>query len=229
MLANVARIVLVLFLVAGVPALSGQTARPERVRHIPRLALYLSAVCSQWMLAAAGLGVVLLSRGGMAAVGFRLVGLAAFAGWGMLLAAVTVAGLGLVIFLENRGWWPEEPETVHLLMPETRREKLWAVFAVAPTAALCEEFLYRGFLMATLAGWFNSAGWGLVAASAAFGLAHTYQGAGGVARAGVLGALLAASVLRTGSLYPAMLAHFLIDAAALVWLGPRFLKRPAEP
>jgi membrane protease YdiL (CAAX protease family) len=39
-------------------------------------------------------------------------------------------------------------------------------------------------------------------------------------RAGMLGALLAYPVVRFGSLYPAMLAHWMIDAVALVWLGP---------
>jgi membrane protease YdiL (CAAX protease family) len=45
-----------------------------------------------------------------------------------------------------------------------------------------------------------------------------------VLRAAVLGALLAYPVVRLGSLYPSMLAHGLIDALALVWLGPRLLR-----
>lgn len=226
MLAEMAQILLVIFLVVAVPALSFRTARPELLRQIPRAALYLSAVISQWALAATGLAVVVASSGGLAAVGFRPLQPAAFAAWGTLLAAAILAGLGLVIFLENRGWWPEEPEIVHRLMPQTRREEFWAVLLVAPTAALCEEFLYRGFLLAALTDWFHSTLWGLAAASLAFGLAHAYQGAAGMLRAALLGALLAVPVLRTGSLYPAMLAHFLIDSVALIWLGPRFLKRP---
>lgn len=46
-------------------------------------------------------------------------------------------------------------------------------------------------------------------------------------RAAALGALLAWPVVRTGSLYPAMAVHFLIDAAVLGWLGPRMLKAEA--
>jgi membrane protease YdiL (CAAX protease family) len=45
-------------------------------------------------------------------------------------------------------------------------------------------------------------------------------------RAAVLGALLTVPLVRTGSLYPSIAAHFLIDAVALVWLGPKFMKRP---
>ena len=42
-------------------------------------------------------------------------------------------------------------------------------------------------------------------------------------RASLLGALLAYPVIHFGSLYPSMLAHGLIDAVALAWLGPKFL------
>jgi CAAX protease family protein len=114
---------------------------------------------------------------------------------------------------------------VRLLMPENGREKLWALFGLAPTAGLCEEFLYRGFLLAEMTAWFHSAGWGVVVSSAAFGLAHTYQGLNGMVRAGLLGALLAWPVVHLGSLYPSMAAHFLIDAVALLWLGPRFVRQ----
>jgi membrane protease YdiL (CAAX protease family) len=60
--------------------------------------------------------------------------------------------------------------------------------------------------------------------SAAVGLAHLYQRPNGMIRAAALGALLAWPVVRTGSLYPAIAAHFLIDAAAFGWLGPRMLE-----
>jgi CAAX protease family protein len=113
---------------------------------------------------------------------------------------------------------------VRLLMPENTREKLWALFGLAPTAGLCEEFLYRGFLLAEASGWFHSAVVGVLVSSAAFGLAHLYQGANGAFRAALLGALLAYPVVRVGSLYPSITAHFLIDAAALLWLGPKFVK-----
>ncbi len=226
MLAEVARAVWVICLVVAVPTLSLKTTRPELLRQIPRLALYLSAVLSQWALVAATLAVVEISGGNWAALGLRSARLMTLAAWAIGLAGVIVSGLGGVLFLERRGWWPAEPETVLLLMPETRKEKWWALLIVAPTAGLCEEFLYRGFLLGALSAWFHSASWGLATSSLAFGLAHTYQGSQGVARATVLGALLAVSVLCTGSLYPAMLAHFLVDATALLWLGPRFLKPP---
>jgi uncharacterized protein len=114
-----------------------------------------------------------------------------------------------------------------LLLPANRAEKLWAVLFVAPTAALCEEFLYRGYLMAQLSRWFHSVPWAWGVSSAAFGLAHVYQRANGMLRAALLGALLAYPVVHLGSIYPSMAAHFLIDALALAWLGPRMLGNKA--
>ncbi|MBZ5542274.1 MAG: CPBP family intramembrane metalloprotease, partial [Acidobacteriia bacterium] len=93
-------------------------------------------------------------------------------------------------------------------------------------AALCEEFLYRGYLLSQLSVWLGGSLWAWAMSAIAFGLAHCYQGLNGMARAAILGALLAYPVLRLGSLYPSMAAHFLIDAVALAWLGPRFLTRP---
>ncbi|MFB6240732.1 MAG: type II CAAX prenyl endopeptidase Rce1 family protein, partial [Gemmatimonadota bacterium] len=61
----------------------------------------------------------------------------------------------------------------------------------------------------------------------AFGIAHGYQRAVGVVRAGVLGVLLGLPVLFTGSLYPAVVAHFWINLA--IGLGGwRTLVPPGE-
>ncbi len=228
MISTIVVVLLALLLIAGVPILSWMSAKPEKLRGVPRLALYFSAIFSEWLLAAAGAIAVLVSGVGFWNVGFRAIPAAALGKWTAILAAVTIAGLGIVIFLERLGWLPDETELVYLLMPATRKERLWAVFGVAPTAGICEEFLYRGFLLAELARWTHSGWLALGISSVAFGFAHVYQGASGIIRAALLGALLGLPVIKTGSLYPGMLAHAAIDAAALLWLGPRFLKQQNE-
>jgi membrane protease YdiL (CAAX protease family) len=45
----------------------------------------------------------------------------------------------------------------------------------------------------------------------AFGISHAYQGRKGATRATIAGAVMAAMVLTSGSLIPAMIAHALID------------------
>ena len=218
----------VLFLVLGVPILSFSTAHDSQIRQMPRIALYLSAAISQWVLAGLGLLVFLLSPLGASSVGFRTLAPVPALTWAGTLVALSVAGIRLGIFLERRGWWPPEAELVYLLIPKTRQEKFWSVLLLAPTAALCEEFLYRGFLLAQLTQWLHSGPWAWIASSLAFGLAHVYQGWNGMVRASLLGALLAYPVIHFGSLYPSMLAHGLIDALALAWLGPKFLAGERE-
>lgn len=224
MLANALLAAFLVFLVAGVPVLSASSAGDTQVRQMPRLALYLSAAVSQWVLAALGLFVFWLGPLSASSLGFRnLAPLTALA-WAGAVVLLSVAGIRLGLFLQGRGWWPAETELVRLLVPETRREKAWAVLLLCPTAALCEEFLYRGLLLAQLSHWLRSAEWAWVFSSLAFGLAHFYQGWNGILRASLLGLLLAFPVIHLGCLYPSMLAHGFIDAVALVWLGPKILE-----
>jgi len=218
-------ILFTLVLVAGVPALSYSTARNSEIRKMPRLGLYLSAVFSQWLLTVAGLGVVYLIARKVFVKGFAAMPLTPALEWGAGIAVAALLGLSLGILCERRGWLPQESDLTYLLIPETPREKLWAVLIVAPTAAFCEEFLFRGYLLTQLHDWLHSLLWAWIVSSLAFGLAHCYQGWGGMARAGLLGALLAYPVVRWGSLYPAMLAHWMIDTVALLWLGPWMVRK----
>jgi membrane protease YdiL (CAAX protease family) len=213
-------ILFTLVLVAGVPALSYSTARNSEIRKMPRLGLYLSAVFSQWLLTVVALGVVFLIARKVFVKGFAAMPLSPALEWGAGIALAALLALGMVILCERRGWLPRESDLVYLLIPETPREKLWAVLIIAPTAAFCEEFLFRGYLLTQLHDWLHSLLWAWAVSSIAFGLAHIYQGWGGMIRAGLLGALLAYSVVRWGNLYPAMLAHWMIDTVALLWLGP---------
>jgi membrane protease YdiL (CAAX protease family) len=223
MLPRALSVLFILFLVVGVPVLSSSTARGSQIRQMPRLALYLSAAISQWLLAGLGLLIFSFSPLSVFSIGFRTLAPVTALIWAGALVALSVASLRLGLFLERRGWWPAEGELVHLLIPRTRQEKSWSVLLLAPTAALCEEFLYRGFLLAQLTQWLRSGDWAWAASSLAFGLAHVYQGWSGMVRAALLGALLAYPVIHLGSLYPSMLAHGLIDTLAFVWLGPKFL------
>jgi membrane protease YdiL (CAAX protease family) len=224
MFTSVIEIVFTALLVVGVPALSYSTSRNIQVRDMPRLGLYLSAVFSQWLLTTVGLGVVFFVARGVFQRGFAALPLIDLLRWAVSIALVSLLALGLVILCEERGWLPRESELVYLLIPQTTREKIWSILILAPTAAFCEEFLFRGYLLTQLSHWMHSISWAWVLCSVAFGLAHFYQGWSGMTRAGLLGALLAYPVVRLGNLYPSMLAHWLIDAVALAWLGPWLIR-----
>lgn len=212
-------VIFTLILVVGVPALSYSTSRNSEVQKLSRLDLYLSAVFSQWLLVVVGLGVVYGIERKVFVKGFAEMPVLPFLEWGIGIAVTALLALILVIWCERRGWLPSEPDLVYRLMPTTIQERVWAVLIVSPTAAFCEEFLFRGYLLTQFDDWLHSLMWAWIVSSVAFGLAHFYQGWSGMIRAGLLGALLAYPVVRWGNLYPAMLAHWLIDAVALLWLG----------
>jgi len=160
-----------------------------------------------------------------ASIGFHAISPPSFFFWTAVLTGVSLAALGLVVWLEQLGWLPSEPELVRALIPQTREERIWAVLIIAPTAAVCEKFLYRGILLAELSQRLHSVALAVALSSLVFGMAHTYQGFNGIARAALLGGLLAIPVIRLGSVFPSMASHFLIDAVALTLLGPEMLKK----
>ena len=106
-------------------------------------------------------------------------------------------------------------------LPRTRRER--ALFAlVCVTAGVCEEIIFRGWIIRYLAALpVGPTLWGsLGLSSALFGLVHSYQGWRGVALTAVLGGLLGFLFLITGNLIVPVILHVLIDLRAL-WLMPR--------
>ena len=102
--------------------------------------------------------------------------------------------------------------SVGSLLPRTDSERrLFSV--VALTAGIAEEVVYRGFGIAVLAALAPALPWWalVVLAGLAFGLAHAYQGLAGILTTGLLGSVLAAVYLDTGSLLVPVLLHALID------------------
>ncbi len=87
------------------------------------------------------------------------------------------------------------------------------VFAgVSVTAGICEELLYRGFIL-----WYLGAllprGWAIVAAVAIFGIGHAYQGVRGVLMTAMVGGIAMAVYLWTGSLIAPIVMHATVDLA----------------
>jgi len=105
---------------------------------------------------------------------------------------------------------------VTALLPRTPVERR-TFAALAITAGVCEEVIYRGFGLAALR-WAVPGigeGWLIAITAAAFGLAHLYQGRVGVVLTGVLGAYFAWFTISTGTLLPAIVLHALVDVRIL--------------
>lgn len=95
------------------------------------------------------------------------------------------------------------------LIPRTRSE-LGSWVAVSVTAGVCEEFVFRGYLIWVLTDLLGL--WGAAAVSLViFGLAHSYQGVKGILPVGALAIVFTLVVLISGSLFPAMMLHAMVD------------------
>jgi membrane protease YdiL (CAAX protease family) len=115
---------------------------------------------------------------------------------------------------------PEAHATLSLLPRTAGERRLFTLVGV--TAGVCEEWLYRGFFLAVVASLAGGLPTGVLVlvAAAAFGLAHAYQGWVGIVTTGLLGGVMAAVYLQTGSLLLPVLLHAVIDL--------RFLLVPAR-
>jgi len=201
-----------------------------RVSLMERLVLYASTIAFQW-LAVATVGWRVWARGYSA----QQLGLLVHDRTKLLIAGIvgaaviaTLQWLNLRrvsrIPIESRGPLQAIAERI---LPQTAVE-LPAYFALAITAGLCEEFLYRGFAMAALAHAGMSAWLVLLVSSILFGLAHSYQGRGGMVMTFVVGLVLGASRLTYNSLVPAVFWHSAVDVVAGV-AGRRYLLRVRGP
>ncbi|HET6181219.1 MAG TPA: CPBP family intramembrane glutamic endopeptidase [Candidatus Sulfotelmatobacter sp.] len=153
------------------------------------------------------------SRGAMV-----LMGIAA----GMLIAIFVPAVLAL---------WSEKirvkagkaAKKLAFLVPSTGEERRWW-WAVCLTAGICEEVVYRGFLL----HYFHtlpfhlSLPWALVASSVIFGIGHLYQGVGGAVQTAVIGFVFCGIFLVTGSLLVPIVVHAVLDLRVLVLLPEGF-------
>lgn len=112
------------------------------------------------------------------------------------------------------------------IMPQTSLETVVFV-ALALTAGLSEEFIYRGFVFSVFSRVFGASMSGMSAAvvvsSIWFAVAHLYQGRKGVITTFVVGMLFSVTRIWTGSLVPAMMGHVGVDLVAGLY-APRVLR-----
>lgn len=112
-------------------------------------------------------------------------------------------------------------DAVIALAPHTRFElALWML--VCASAGICEEFIFRGYLLRQVLHWSGSNVVAVVVTAILFGSMHLYEGTAAAIQIGALGAWFAGMAIRRGSLRQVAIAHFLQDALAGLAL---FLRR----
>lgn len=207
-------------LVGLLPAFAvAQSAHVATLPELPsRWQIYFGTIFHLWGLALAA--AIASYESGISA---ELIGVAALPAqefwlWlGFSLLAIAAIVLGF------RAFGIQESPIVAHMIPQRKAEQL--VYAgVSLTAGICEELVFRGFLIATLMVATGSLAVAVVIAAIAFGIAHTHQHIGGAIRATLLGLVLSVPLIMSGSLYPGIVAHTLVDLLGGLWLS-RWLLR----
>lgn len=198
------------FLLGPLPALLLLQARLAHL--IPgdaeREAVYTSSAISVWVLAA--LAMLAARFSGVSRSDLRLVEIPLPE---LLFAALLTTAAGLAIMALGKLVRIPESALVDYLIPRTPTERI-AFTGLSLSAGIAEEIVFRSFLIAALAQASGSIAAAVAVSVGAFAISHAYQGLLGVLRVAILGVILTAPFLLTGSVYPSMLAHATLDILA---------------
>jgi uncharacterized protein len=173
-----------------------------------RDAVYISSAASVWILAALAMLASRLSDFSRAEL--RLVALPMDT---LLLASGLTILAGLGIMALGRLLRLQESPLIDFLLPRSGSEKI-AFAGLSVSAGVAEEIVFRSFLIFAL---FHASGSMTVAVAVSivvFAVSHAYQGWSGAIRVGLLGLVLTAPFLITGSVYPSIIAHTVLDLMA---------------
>ena len=187
----------------------GDQVAPLRVK----LRLYVNIVCVQWFLAGAML-VILWHHGLSAGDAGERIGDSRLTFGGTFALLIVLAIVSCVVL-----WRLERLQPAALNAAVGRMRKLVPAFGlemaafvvVCLTAGVCEELLYRGWLVNLLRVATGSTWVAVVAGAIVFGVGHAYQGAIAMLRTGFVGLQLAILYVVVGSLIPGQVLHAGVD------------------
>jgi uncharacterized protein len=218
---------LILFILAIiVPALGRRRVRVlfelRDTSKADRLSLYASTIALQWLFAA-----VILWRVSRHAIRPEQLGLSFSATPTISTITVVLANAIFALQLTSLRRLKSDPgaltgETIQIALkvfPRDGIERLCFTVLVC-TVAICEEFIYRGFVQYLFKTWSGSLSVGIAGSSLLFSVAHLYQGKRGLVSTFGVGALFAGVRAWTGSLVPTVIAHFVADLT-IGLLAPR--------
>jgi membrane protease YdiL (CAAX protease family) len=223
----------ILFPLRARSVMEGKLARASAA-ELPkvRLAAYAQAMIIQWTLTAVAVALwVFLGRRWLD------LGVVPVASPGLLGVLFGLALVVLVVWRQSARGGPDDEaaealrkQTAKLerMLPRSPRE-LKAFYGLSITAGICEEVLYRGYMI-----WYlQQLGLALIPAAAVsslvFGFGHLYQGLRGVILTSVVGAFLSGVYLLSGSLLAGILIHALMDMHSGRLLYAAWSRPPAPP
>jgi len=222
---------ILIFLGIAVPVLGRRRIRqlldsPETSK-MDRLSIYASTIAFQWLAA-----VIILWRTRAHGITLAQLGVAIPKPALAITIAIVLAALisvNQIYSLRRLVAKPSEiegvlPQLALKLFPRDAVERL-IFFALVVTVAMCEEFIYRGFVQRVFQDW--AGGYlvpGIVGSAVFFALAHLYQGRKGLKTTVIVGGLFSIVRAWTSSLFPTIVAHFIADFS-IGMLAPAKLRR----
>lgn len=220
---------MIVYLALVEPAWGRKLYRKLQAHQLSRETFYRITLVWQWSAAIFVVVVSLISR-----IPLRLLGLGNPRGFilpsGIAGTAVVGFGIGLMVSALVLVWRRRRDRGTDgrpiqsgrggqfdALLPRTSSQRrTW--MAVAFTAGIVEEVLFRGMPVYVLTHQFSRIGpvLTILATACLFGFAHAYQGWKGVLMTTVMGALFTGIYLATGALWIPMALHVLIDLRVLL-------------
>ncbi len=209
-----------------IPRLKASTYPGKKIRF------YVKIIVASWMCALVALATVGIAQISSIHSVRREISWLDPGSHGRVALEVTFAGLLVALFLPAflavrserlRTTMGRGSKKLAFLLPSTGEERRWW-WPVCLTAGICEEVVYRGFLLHYLhvLPWHVSLTWALVFSSLIFGAGHLYQGISAAASTVAVGFLFGGLFVITGSLLLPILIHTLMDLRALVMLPEGF-------
>lgn len=191
------------------------SAPPEDVPRV-RLWLYRQGIAIQWTLTLCVIALwVWQGRP------WVLLGVVPKLTWGLIGVAAGFAFIVGYLLVQRRKALEDDESlerlrrqmrNVERMMPRSDLEARW-FNRLAITAGICEELLYRGYLI-----WYLHQALALMPAvliaSVVFGIGHAYQGVRGIAVTTLVGLFMSGVYLITGSLIACVVIHALMDLHA---------------
>ena len=216
---NVLDVLLVVVFAAVLPLWTHFVSWPRHARAVDagdaraRSRVYVRTIIEEWLLVIAAVIIFVAGRRSFASLWLGApVGWRAWVGFAVPVAYLALVFAQMRMIAARPAALPklrERLQPLRALIPHTEGEFRRFV-PLAVTAGICEEFLFRGYLVWVLTFWIGLYPAAIVS-MIAFGLAHGYQGGKFGFRAFAVGVVLGVMALVTRSLLPSMLLHAAID------------------
>jgi membrane protease YdiL (CAAX protease family) len=211
----------VLFFALAVPYLAAKSypqVKHELEKRTPgiREQLYRGASIQQWIILTLILGLCAFNQRDWTELGFKPLSDTPMTWFGVAIL-VGYASFSLTILNRARRFPRSEQRLRRWIEnapgrevgPTNEREMQWFVW-VSLTAGICEEIIYRGYLMWYFAS-YTDVWTALVVTSIMFGLNHSYQGLRGIVITGAMGFVMGLLFILTDSLLIPILLHAMVD------------------